>query len=748
MDKPFDWPKYLVAVHDFNRRTVDELTLRKGDRIEVLETDDGFNDGWYMGRNLVTNRTGLFPYVYTAVISPSEYVSPQVSQEQAGSTPPSSDEDGMVSEKHASIYEAFNDIEHALSGLGPPSVSSNEASTSNVLSWTSLDVSQYLAQEGFEPDVCAKFVEHKITGKIFLELELPLLKELDITSFGTRFELNKVIEKLRKAAESAPRSSPRPTSYGQANRQNHQSVQPLDTDNRSRLSVRLPAHTRQRSRSLDIPQENRHKSGMPSFDRNWQLPQSPKLGQSPPQLAMSPLGSVQGLEPGAAESLLPISYGSEDGSQYVIADMQDTQEGFQSPILDSAATKIQKQTASTSTLDSQRSYVDESKSRTNSQYQPMKKSIDAPTSEHEQESSLQDCRNSSTTSAITDIAYDSPISSAYTSPTVAQSEIPPRQSLMVAHKIVSHISSDLSGTERDKLDSFKLKGRTADRAGQGQTSPKRTITEPLNGTLTAQFFGQSDSITVTNTNTPRSVSSTSFKPKKLTKQNTSAFTEGRQKITPDQSAASGEYSGWMSKRGGSSVGAWKARFFVLHGTRLSYFTSGADQKEKGLIDITAHRVVPIKANEDKLVALYAASTGSGRYCFKLVPPAPGSRKGVTFTAPRVHYFAIDNREDMRGWMNALMKATIDRDDSVPVISSCTTPTVSLAKARELNALAMEARAEELRMSLTGASSESSSTVSTPELSVSKESDNSEHVDSAFSFENMKQLSLEENKTLS
>ncbi|KAK9387944.1 hypothetical protein V1515DRAFT_554022 [Lipomyces mesembrius] len=742
MDKPFDGPKYLVAVHDFNRRTVDELTLRKGDRIEVLETDDGFSDGWYMGQNLVTNRTGLFPYVYTAVISPSEYASPQVSQEQAGSTPPSSDEDGMVSEKHSSIYEAFNDIEHALSGLGPPSASSNEASTSNVLSWTSLDVSQYLAQEGFEPDVCAKFVEHKITGKILLELELPLLKELDITSFGTRFELNKVIDKLRRAAESAPRSSPRATSYGSVNRQKHQSVQPLDPDNRSRLSVRVPAHTRQRSRSLDIPQENRHKSGMPSFDRNWQLPQSPKLAQSPPQLAMSPLGPVQDLEPGAAEPLLHISYGSEDGTQYV-ADMPDTQEGFQLPILDnSAATKTQKQTVSTSTLDSRRSYVDESKSRTNSQYQSMKKSIDAPTSD---ESVLQDHRNSSTTSAITDNAYDSPISSAYTSPTAAQSEFPPGQSLVVAHK---NISSDLAGTERDKLDSFKLKGRTADRAGQGQTSPKRTITEPLNGTSTAQFFGQSDTITVTNTNTPRSVSSTTFIPKKLTKQNTSAFTEGRQKITPDQSAVSGEYSGWMSKRGGSGVGAWKTRFFVLHGTRLSYFASSADQREKGLIDITAHRVVPIKANEDKLVALYAASTGSGRYCFKLVPPAPGSRKGVTFTAPRVHYFAIDNREDMRGWMNALMKATIDRDDSVPVISSCTTPTVSLTKARELNARAMEARAEELRMSLTGASSESSSTVSTPELSVSKESDNSEHVDSAFNFENMKQLSLEENKTFS
>ncbi|KAK9246457.1 hypothetical protein V1506DRAFT_456967 [Lipomyces tetrasporus] len=744
MDKPFEGPRFLVAVHDFNRRTVDELTLRKGDRIEVLETDDGFSDGWYMGRNLVTDRTGLFPYVYTAVTSSSEYINVRASQEQAAS-PPTADDDGTsVSQKHASIYEAFNDIEHALSGLGPPPINGNATTTSNVLLWTSLEVSQYLSQEGFEPDVCAKFVEHKITGTILLELELSLLKELDITSFGTRFELNKVIEKLRKSAESAPQTDVRAASYGQATQYKHQSVQPLDPDNRSRLSVRVPAHNRQRSRSLDIPQDSRHKSGMPSFDRNWQLPQSPNLAQSPPlpsSSATSPLGSVPGLAPTTPESPVAISYRREEDAQDMVDSIPDNQEGLQSPVLDSIA--AMKTHRSTSTV-SQSSYDE---SRSSSQYQPRTKSIDVPISEHERES-LQNYRNSSALSGVTDNAFDSPISSAYTSPAIAQTEIPPRHSLMAAPNIVSSTPSDVNRAGEEQLASIKLKGRTGDSTVQGQISPKRRITEPLNGTSTAQYFGRSETAPVSNTSTPRSVSSASFKPKKLTKQNTSAFTEGRQTISPDQSAASGEYSGWMSKRGGSGVGAWKTRFFVLHGMRLSYFASGADRKERGLIDITAHRVVPIKANEDKLVALYAASTGYGRYCFKLVPPAPGSRKGVTFTAPRVHYFAVDNREDMRGWMNALMKATIDRDDSVPVISSCTTPTVSLSKARELNALAMEARAEELRMNLAGASSDSVSSVSTPDLSVSKESDTSEQADATFNLDSLKGLSLEENKTAS
>lgn len=38
---------------------------------------------------------------------------------------------------------------------------------------------------------------------------------------------------------------------------------------------------------------------------------------------------------------------------------------------------------------------------------------------------------------------------------------------------------------------------------------------------------------------------------------------------------------------------------------------------------------------------------------------------------------------MRAWLSALIKATIDFDTSVPVISSYATPTVSLSKAKEM-----------------------------------------------------------------
>lgn len=192
------------------------------------------------------------------------------------------------------------------------------------------------------------------------------------------------------------------------------------------------------------------------------------------------------------------------------------------------------------------------------------------------------------------------------------------------------------------------------------------------------------------------------------KQKTLAFQEGIQEVEPEELAKTAAFLGWMLKRLGNTL-LWRLRFFVLHGTRLLYFTLLKDRREKGLIDITAHKVMPLNGdkrstddelgNNDKYIALYAALTGYGRYCFKIVPPAPGFKKGLTFTQPKVHYFAVDTQEEMRGWLKALMAATIDIDDLVPVVLLCVTPTVLLAKAQELLAKAREEtrlKDEELR----------------------------------------------------
>lgn len=46
---------------DFQARSPDELTLVKGDRIELIERDDDFGDGWFLGKHVQNKLTGLFP---------------------------------------------------------------------------------------------------------------------------------------------------------------------------------------------------------------------------------------------------------------------------------------------------------------------------------------------------------------------------------------------------------------------------------------------------------------------------------------------------------------------------------------------------------------------------------------------------------------------------------------------------------------------------------------------------------------
>ncbi|KAJ8608133.1 hypothetical protein MRB53_039812 [Persea americana] len=64
-----------------------------------------------------------------------------------------------------------------------------------------------------------------------------------------------------------------------------------------------------------------------------------------------------------------------------------------------------------------------------------------------------------------------------------------------------------------------------------------------------------------------------------------------------------------------------------------------------------------------------------------MPPRSGLSRAVNFTKPTVHYFATSTLEEGRLWMAAMMKATIDRDESKEVITTYQQKTISLAKAR-------------------------------------------------------------------
>ena len=203
--------------------------------------------------------------------------------------------------------------------------------------------------------------------------------------------------------------------------------------------------------------------------------------------------------------------------------------------------------------------------------------------------------------------------------------------------------------------------------------------------------------------------------RKKSKKETSAYTRGLEKKSPKEQMLDCDYSGWMKKKSTNLMTTWKPRLFILKGRRLSYYYSEDDEQERGLIDISFHRVLP--ADNDRLTGLHATLTGATTsptspsnshtqtiaekesaaepqsslskqpgdqmFIFKLMPPRSGLPRAVNFTKPTIHYFAVPNLAQGRLWMAALMKATIDRDDTKPITTTYQQKTISLAKARAM-----------------------------------------------------------------
>jgi len=203
--------------------------------------------------------------------------------------------------------------------------------------------------------------------------------------------------------------------------------------------------------------------------------------------------------------------------------------------------------------------------------------------------------------------------------------------------------------------------------------------------------------------------------RRKSKKETSAYVRGLEHKTPQEQMEGCDYSGWMKKKSSTIMTTWKPRLFVLRGRRLSYYYTDTDTQEKGLIDISSHRVLP--ADHDILTGFHATVTRAKSspvspatshtptiaardaaaqpestlqkpppdsiFIFKLVPPRNGLSRAVNFTKPTIHYFAVDNVTQGRLWMAALMKATIDRDETKPITTTYQQKTISLAKAKAM-----------------------------------------------------------------
>ncbi|KAF9907796.1 polar growth protein [Linnemannia zychae] len=131
------------------------------------------------------------------------------------------------------------------------------------------------------------------------------------------------------------------------------------------------------------------------------------------------------------------------------------------------------------------------------------------------------------------------------------------------------------------------------------------------------------------------------------------------KVVPLDLIGKPDYAGWLKKRG-DTYRTWKSRWFMLKGVTLYYMNSPKDNASKDYINLIGYKII-----QDENI--YA-----GKYCFKAV-----------HDDLRNFYFYTESENDMKGWLKALMKVTIGRDPTAPVISSSNIPTIPLHVARQM-----------------------------------------------------------------
>ncbi|SJX63295.1 related to BOI1-BEM1 protein-binding protein [Sporisorium reilianum f. sp. reilianum] len=121
-----------------------------------------------------------------------------------------------------------------------------------------------------------------------------------------------------------------------------------------------------------------------------------------------------------------------------------------------------------------------------------------------------------------------------------------------------------------------------------------------------------------------------------------------------------DLEGWIKKKG-ERYNSWKPRYLALKGPDLVILRDPCAEKIKGYVNMKGYKVI---ADEN---------TNPGKYGFKIL-----------HETEKPHYFSSEDPILVREWMKALMKSTIGRDHSFPVISSYNNATISLKEAQRMN----------------------------------------------------------------
>ncbi|KAJ7269414.1 hypothetical protein B0H12DRAFT_1095698 [Mycena haematopus] len=566
--------------------------------------------------------------------------------------------------------------------------------------WTVDEVVEWLKSKGFDEDVCDKFTEQEITGDVLLDLDVNLLKtEIGVMAFGKRMRIANAIVDLRRppspsASFSLGQSSPQHQQYAVAY-SNSQNSQPYPH------SPHFNGHSRTQSQSHSQQSYNGHNSMQSSVG----APLNGYLAQTYGAAAAGGLISPESAPP--TGDLMAAPMDENVGLGIPMSEANGTRTKGRPAQLtlspsDGALNVSATQIAEAEGLEDERAIMSESELP--HAKASLGRRIFGPRSPASSPHS--------STAADKDLAVSSHSKEADASPTEAKTEgkaAGKKRETNLATGPGRHargkksvdVSNPAKGAgERTSIFGAAFGGalgrKPAPRYSSGSEDAGKTSSgfsvpglKKNNGRPSTPNVPQtpqqanSDTLQAVPPTTPAGASQlVANNPALLRKRTSSSHaTDGAKGSAAAATAVAGigasklkpglsvldqigepDHAGWMRKKG-ERYNTWKLRYFVLKGPDMYYLKTldKSETKIKGHINIVGYKVT-VDENVDP-----------GRYGFR-----------IDHDHEKPHYFSSNDKTVVRDWMKAIMKATIGRDYSKPVVSSVNIPTIPLIVAQAMN----------------------------------------------------------------
>ncbi|KAG1752394.1 uncharacterized protein EDB91DRAFT_1343464 [Suillus paluster] len=538
--------------------------------------------------------------------------------------------------------------------------------------WSVEDVIDWLKSKGFGQDVCDKFTEQEITGDVLLELDLNLLKaEIGIVAFGKRMRIANAIAELRRPPSIIFPDAQSPQ-HAQSLKHSHSYSYSHSRSGSTHQSLNSPMFATTMSSAITAPNSATFGS-MLSGD-------SPAADTSHFIERVSSLSSAGfSINGGSTENNVGLGLGvPANGNEH-----KRTGSGHLVPSPSDGALNKRSQDDVRQLVESpddDRGALSEGENGSSAAKQRRRlfgRSMESSSTAKEKGETSSN--NNSTT------ALPTPSSLAVSSPRSRKRDLVDDSSITSKHNRNKRDSAT-KGTERHSL----FGGTFTTSLGKSRKPPPRITASlmdndsPMEKTSSlnlARLYGSKKSSGRPSTS-DGSASSTLLNPshsdsldetRKLREKSSEKLRDADRPNTQRERIISGrksiidqigtpDHQGWMRKKG-DHYNTWKVRYFVIKGPHLYILRSDnqSEVKIKGYINIVGYKVI---ADEN---------VDPGRYGFRIV-----------HDTDKTHFFSSDEQIVVREWMKAIMKATIGRDYSKPVVSSVNIPTIPLTVAQAMN----------------------------------------------------------------